>query len=136
MSALLLRASAVALLLAAFTSTTALAGQMGPEGPALDGRGAVAGAEGARWSVGAWSRPSAAAAPAPQVADPSPSLQRHVAWGAGMGAAAGLVSGLLVRATCDEPCDGTVAEGMALHIGIGTLVGAGTGALVAWIRGD
>lgn len=62
------------------------------------------------------------------------SARKHVGWGAVLGASAGLLSGLLVVTQCGELCHDNAVAGMALHVGMGTLAGAGAGALVYEIR--
>ncbi len=62
------------------------------------------------------------------------SARKHVGWGAVIGATAGVLSGLLVVAQCGELCHDNAVAGMALHVGLGTVAGAGAGALVYEIR--
>jgi hypothetical protein len=59
---------------------------------------------------------------------------RAVAWGAVAGAAAGTLTGLGVLAMCDSYCDGVRGRGLALHIGVGAVVGGAVGALVHHLR--
>ncbi|HEX5830453.1 MAG TPA: hypothetical protein VFY16_05685 [Gemmatimonadaceae bacterium] len=61
------------------------------------------------------------------------SLGRGVGWGTVAGAA-GTLTGLTVLAMCDEYCGDDRTSGMALHIGIGTVVGGAVGALVHHLR--
>jgi anaerobic selenocysteine-containing dehydrogenase len=44
------------------------------------------------------------------------------------------LTGLAVVTTCGELCHSNTVAGMALHVGLGTLAGAGAGALVYEIR--
>lgn len=62
------------------------------------------------------------------------SVRKHVGWGAVLGATAGVVSGLFVVTQCGEFCHNNAVAGMALHVGLGTIAGAGAGALVYEIR--
>jgi anaerobic selenocysteine-containing dehydrogenase len=62
------------------------------------------------------------------------SARKHIGWGAVLGAAAGVLTGLAVVTTCGELCHSNAVAGMALHVGLGTLAGAGAGALVYEIR--
>jgi hypothetical protein len=59
---------------------------------------------------------------------------RAIAWGAGAGALAGTLSGLAVLAASDGYGDGTRVQGMAWHIGVGTVAGGAVGALVHRLR--
>jgi hypothetical protein len=47
---------------------------------------------------------------------------------------AGTVSGLAVLAACDGYCAANRGPGVALHIGVGTVLGGAVGALVYEIR--
>jgi hypothetical protein len=75
-------------------------------------------------------------APAPRATRRAtgPTRWRAIGWGAAAGALAGTLSGVAVLAACDTYCARGRGEGMALHIGVGTVVGAGIGALVHQIR--
>ncbi len=59
---------------------------------------------------------------------------RAIGWGAAAGALAGTVSGLAVLAACDGYCAANRGPGVALHIGVGTVLGGAVGALVYEIR--
>lgn len=88
------------------------------------------------WAVEGRNRPEdgQASRRAVATAPAESSIRRHVSWGVLFGAGAGLVSSLLVLSACGSYCDGVVAEGIALHVGIGALAGGAAGALVYWIR--
>ncbi len=57
------------------------------------------------------------------------SLGRYIGWGALLGASAGVLSSLVVLSLCEEYCDDNRAAGIALHVSVGTVAGAGAGAL-------
>lgn len=62
------------------------------------------------------------------------SLGRHVAWGAAIGAAGGVLSSVFVISQCEETCDEDRAANVALHIGIGVAAGAAAGAILYHLR--
>lgn len=88
------------------------------------------------WPVEGRTRPEDG--PMPQrwvgAASAESSIRRYIGWGALAGAGLGVVSSLLVYSACGHPCEGTLAAGVAIHVGLGALAGGAAGALVYWIR--
>lgn len=62
------------------------------------------------------------------------SLGRYVGWGALLGASAGVLSSLVVLSLCEEYCEDNRVAGIALHVSVGTVAGAGAGALLHRLR--